>query len=203
MFIRPYFRKVNGTRRAYWALVESYRSERGPRQRVVAWLGQLDEAGRLAIKQAAQDERASAQQTLFPEPQPRYVEVDVSKVRVENCREFGGPWLALELIKRLGLDEFLGKTLSVGRENVPWSTTALVLIVARLCELSSELSIAENFYRKTASRICWEFPRSRSTTIVCTAPWTGCCRTKWNWRHSSKAASASRSAWSTTCCSTT
>jgi hypothetical protein len=42
MFIRPYFRTVEGQRRAYWALVESYRSERGPRQRIVAWLGQLD-----------------------------------------------------------------------------------------------------------------------------------------------------------------
>ena len=55
MFIRPYFRTIKGTRRAYWALVESYRSQRGPRQRVVAWLGQLDEAGRLGVKQAAEE----------------------------------------------------------------------------------------------------------------------------------------------------
>ena len=37
MFIRQCYRKKNGKRHAYWALVESYRSERGPRQRVVAW----------------------------------------------------------------------------------------------------------------------------------------------------------------------
>ena len=47
MFIRPCYRKKNGKRHAYWALVESYRTERGPRQRVVAYLGQLDEKGRL------------------------------------------------------------------------------------------------------------------------------------------------------------
>ncbi len=70
---------------------------------------------------------------------------------MENCREFGGPWLALELIKKLGLDEFLRDTIPSGREDVPWSVMALVLVIARLCDPSSELSIAENFLRKTAT----------------------------------------------------
>lgn len=151
MFIRPYFRTINGTRRAYWALVESYRSQRGPRQRVVAWLGQLDEAGRLGIKQAAEEQPSSSQKKLFPEPEPEWVEVNASAVRVENCREFGGPWLALELIKLLGLDDFLQETIPSGREDVPWSVMALVLVIARLCDPSSELSIAENFFRKMAT----------------------------------------------------
>ena len=150
MFIRPYYRTINGQRRAYWALVESYRTERGPRQRVVAHLGKLDEAGRLGVKQAAQEKPNSSQKKLFPEPEPEWIEVDAKAVRVENCREFGGPWLALELIKKLGLDEFLRDTIPSGREDVPWSTMALVLVIARLCDPSSELSIAENFFRKTA-----------------------------------------------------
>ena len=150
MFIRPYFRTINGTRRAYWALVESYRSVCGPRQRVVAWLGQLDEAGRLVLKQAAEEKPSSPQKTFFSEPEPEWIEVNANAVRVERCREFGGPWLALELIKTLGLDQFLKQTLPSGREDVAWSVMALVLVIARLCEPSSELSIAENFYRKTA-----------------------------------------------------
>ena len=150
MFIRPYYRTINGQRRAYWALVESYRTERGPRQRVVAHLGKLDEAGRLGVKQAAQEKPNSSQKKLFPEPEPEWIEVDAKAVRVENCREFGGPWLALERIKKLGLDEFLRDTIPSGREDVPWSTMALVLVIARLCDPSSELSIAENFFRKTA-----------------------------------------------------
>ena len=148
MFIRPYFRTINGKRRAYWALVESYRTERGPRQRVVAHLGKLDEAGRLRLKQAAEEKPRSSQRKLFAEPE--WVEVDASAVRVENCRQFGGPWLALELIKTLGLDAFLQETIPSGREEVPWSVMALVLVIARLCDPSSELSIAENFFRKTA-----------------------------------------------------
>ena len=53
MFVRPCYRKKDGKRHAYWALVESYRTERGPRQRVVAYLGRLDEEGRLGVEQAA------------------------------------------------------------------------------------------------------------------------------------------------------
>ena len=30
---------------AYWVHVESYRTKRGPRQRIVAWLGRTDEQG--------------------------------------------------------------------------------------------------------------------------------------------------------------
>ena len=55
MFLRQCFRIKDGKRHAYWALVESYRTSAGPRQRVVAWLGKLDEAGRLGIEQAARD----------------------------------------------------------------------------------------------------------------------------------------------------
>ena len=46
MFIRQYFKQENGQRTAYWALVEPHRTATGPRQRVVAWPGKLDEAGR-------------------------------------------------------------------------------------------------------------------------------------------------------------
>src|SRR4029077_8974946 len=118
MFIRQCHRIVNGKRQAYWALVESYRTARGPRQRVVAWLGKLDEAGRLGVQQAAEpgtapqtDSAGEHQKPLFegdpPAPEPRWVEINVAGLRVENCRQFGGPWLALELIRRVQLDEFL------------------------------------------------------------------------------------------------
>lgn len=40
MYIRQCFRTVEGERRAYWALVESVRTERGPRQNVVALLSE-------------------------------------------------------------------------------------------------------------------------------------------------------------------
>jgi len=82
--------------------------------------------------------------------EPRWVEVNASGVRVENQRKFGGPWLALHLIRTLQLDTFLQKVISEGREHVPWDVTSLILIIARLLEPSSELYIAEQWYPKTA-----------------------------------------------------
>jgi len=149
MFLRPCYRSKNGKRHAYWALMESYRTERGPRQRVVAYLGQLEERGRLGVKEAAEGRRGSRQKRLFDDVQPQWVEVDASRVRVENCRDFGGPWLGLELVRRLGLQEFLRQAIPPGREKIPWSSMALVLVLCRLCNPSSELHIAEHFYAQS------------------------------------------------------
>ena len=122
-------------------------------------MGKLDEAGRLGVQRAADTRAAAAssekQRALFEdesdaEVEPRWVEVDVAAVRVENCRQFGGPWLARELIRRLQLDEFLARAMPVGRERVPWSLSALVLVIARLLEPSSELHTSEQWYPKTA-----------------------------------------------------
>jgi len=154
MFIRPCYRRKDGRRHAYWALVESYRSERGPRQRTVAYLGQLDEAGRLGVKRAAKGNKKPTEQQLQlwqgDSPAPEWVEVDTTAVRVENQLAFGGPWLALEMIRKLRLDDFLKRTIPKGKEDIPWSLMAQVLVVCRLCNPSSELHIAEHYYRSTA-----------------------------------------------------
>jgi len=163
MFIRQKFTKdSNGKRHAYWALVESYRTERGPRQRVVAWLGRIDEQGRLGVEQAAKNNKPSNQLSLFDDQKtPRWVKVDTANLRVENCKRFGEPWLAIQLIQRLKLDEFLRHVMPRGREQVPWPVAAMILIIARLCEPSSELYIAEQWYPKTALPELLGVPASR------------------------------------------
>jgi transposase len=150
MFIRPHYRTKNGKRHAYWALMESYRTQRGPRQRVVAYLGQLDEAHRLGVQEAASGTAGTHQKRLFDDTRPAWVEVDVQRVRVENRRAFGGPWLGLELVDALGLKEFLARTIPRGDEDIPWSLMALVLIVCRLCKPSSELHISEHIFIHSA-----------------------------------------------------
>ena len=155
MFIRPCYRNKNGKRHAYWALVESYRTERGPRQRVASYLGQLPEQERLGVKQAAQGKKKEhcKQLHLFDndnKPEPEWVEVDVANVTVDNELDFGGPWLALELIRKLELDKLFDSIMPEGKELVPWSRMALILMICRLCNPSSELYIAEHYYRSTA-----------------------------------------------------
>ena len=53
MYLRRCYREKDGKRHAYWALVESYRTARDPRQRVVAWLGAMDEQGCMGVKHCA------------------------------------------------------------------------------------------------------------------------------------------------------
>jgi len=154
MFIRPCYRTKNGRRHAYWALVESYRTDRGPRQRVVAYLGQLEEAERRGVKQAADGKKTPYQQLrLFDgdaKPEPEWVEVDTANVRVENEVGFGGPWLAWQLVRILELDKLFERCMPRGSEHIPWAKMAVVLVICRLCSPSSELHIAEHFYRSTA-----------------------------------------------------
>jgi len=155
MFIRPCYRKKNGKRHAYWALVESYRTERGPRQRVVAYLGQLRDSERRGVKRAAEGKKKTLYQQLRlfdhnAELEPEWVEVDTANVRVENELDFGGPWLALELMRTLHLDKLFESVMPRGGEDIPWAKMASVLAICRLCKPSSELFIAEHYYRSTA-----------------------------------------------------
>jgi len=43
MYLRRYGKKVDGEEYGYWSLVESVRTARGPRQRIVASIGKLPE----------------------------------------------------------------------------------------------------------------------------------------------------------------
>lgn len=130
--------------------MKSVRTERGPRQEVVAYLGEMDEAGRLGMKDAAGGVGVEEQGRLFAEPARRLVEVDVERVRVENGRAFGGVWLGMQAVDRLGLVGLLGRLIEPGRETVPWPMMALVLVLSRLCDPSSELHIAEHAYEQSA-----------------------------------------------------
>ena len=145
MYIRKINIKKDGKSHAYWALVESRRTPRGPRQHVIAYLGAMDTSGRLSIKMAAEG-RSDFQEDLFENQEPEWIEVNLRAVRTERVFGFGDIWLALELIKRLGLDEFFHRFIPKGRGVIPWADMAIVLIIARFCDPKSELYIAEHFY---------------------------------------------------------
>jgi transposase len=54
------------------------------------------------------------------------------------------------LWQALQLDTLCAEILPVGRESVPWALVAATLVIARLCEPSSELYVAERWYERTA-----------------------------------------------------
>jgi len=76
--------------------------------------------------------------------------VKLSSIRLERSRDFGEVWLAWGLWRMLGLDDLLEELIERGREDVSWATMAAILTIARFCEPSSELHIADTWYRRTA-----------------------------------------------------
>lgn len=173
MFLKRNRRTKGGETYEYWSLVETVRTARGPRHRLVANLGKLpglDQRHRhgwenlaalldgkpRAEHQAKLDlfgegNQASGAVPEAPPPDaPRWVEVDVRGLRVGRVRDFGQVYLALALWRRLGLHTLLEELLPKGRETVPWPLVACILTIARFCGNRSELEVAERWYRESA-----------------------------------------------------
>lgn len=151
MYLRRCRRSKGGKDHVYWELVESYRTERVPRQRVVAYLGDVAETSRLGVKQAATNQVGSWQSRLFDDGlEPEWVEVDTNRLKVEGVHDFGGCWLGLHISEQLGLVTLLEQLLPHGREDIPWSMMVMTLVLMRLCDPSSELRIAEHLYERSS-----------------------------------------------------
>jgi transposase len=161
MFLRRYQRTKDGKTHTYFALVESVRTERGPRQRVVAQLGELTEDQQHRWQQTAifhTRERDAKQLNLFDDPSAP-LEADVVRVRLgkvgwTNARAFGDVWLGLQLWQMLGLDRIIERHVPCGRETVPPASMVAIEVISRLCigqgGETSEFGLAEVGYRRTA-----------------------------------------------------
>jgi transposase len=161
MFLRRNRRTVRGETYEYWTLVESYRTERGPRQRVVATLGKLaglEKAERRGWEELSDllEGRTRSKQLKFEREscedgvKTQWAKVDLSKVSVERVREFGEVYVGLSLWRRLGLHQLLSELIEGGREQVEWEQVACVLSIARFCAQRSELEVAERWYQDSA-----------------------------------------------------
>ena len=152
MYLRHTTLRKDGKVHRYWRLVRSVRIGGRVMQQTVAHLGALDERGRIEARALAQHlvgtpERAS----LFDDDnEHRTVPVRLKGVRIERSRQFGDVYVALALWRGIGLEALCQHLLPVGEERVAWAKTAAVLVIARFCEPSSELHIAEDWYRRTA-----------------------------------------------------
>ncbi len=153
MYLRHSTVKKNGKTHTYWRLVRSVRQGRKVRQETVAYLGDLDAKGRAKASALAKHflgERADQLDFFEDRPSVELASVRVREVRLERGRSFGDVWLGWLLWQSLELDRFCRDVLPQGREKVSWSDVAMILVLARLCEPSSELHIAEDWYRRTA-----------------------------------------------------
>ena len=154
MYLRHSVRRKDGKTHVYWRLVRSVRRNGKVVQETVAQLGELDAEGRAKAKALAREITGRGdQRDLFeatPDADDTAVPVRLNQLRLERGRVFGDVWLGWTLWRALRLDELCDELLETGREAVPWAQITSILVIARLCEPSSELHIAEDWYRRTA-----------------------------------------------------
>ena len=152
MYLRHTTVTKNRKTHTYWRLVRSVRVGSKVRQETIAQLGELDARGRVRARALAEAiVGVERQPGLFDDELPQEpISVDLRRFRLERGRRFGDVWLGWRLWQALGLEQLLEQLLPVEREEVPWRRMAAVLVIARLCEPSSELHIAEDWFRRTA-----------------------------------------------------
>jgi len=133
MFLKRNRRKKDGETYEYWSLVETVRTAKGPRHRVVVSLGKapgLDRHTRrgwediLDMLDGVESRERSEQMELGddvtdepPQSSAQWAQVDVTGISVERVRDFGGVFLALALWPRLGLHTFLDAFVEAGIVN--------------------------------------------------------------------------------------
>lgn len=153
MYLRHSITRKGGKEHTYWRLVRSVRRGGKVVQETVAQLGELDARGRAKARTLARQISGHPEQCeLFEERtlSEETIAVRLDSIRIERSRGFGDVFLGFTLWRALQLDTLCSDLFPEGREAVPWSTMAAILVLARLCEPSSELHIAEDWYRRTA-----------------------------------------------------
>jgi transposase len=158
MFLRRYCRSKNGKTHVYFALVESVRTAAGPRQQVVAHLGELNAQQEQRWQRTVlfYNRQGDPQQLrLFPEDGPELsdeanvVRVRLDKVGWSNGRRFGDVWLASWLWQYLHLDAIVARHVPQGKQTVAPAAVVAIEVINRLCQPCSEFALAEHWYAAT------------------------------------------------------
>src|SRR2546427_7921470 len=160
MFLRRYRRSKDGKAHTYFALVESVRTAAGPRQHIVAYLGELnhDQERRWQRTVVFHNRQGEAQQLrLFPDddPVPLPEDPDIVRVRLSsvgwtNARRFGDIWLARWLWHLVGLDTIVARHVPQGKHTIRPADIVAIEVINRLCAPCSEFALAEHWYAATA-----------------------------------------------------
>jgi len=159
MFLRRYRRTKDGETHTYYALVESVRTESGPRQRTVAYLGELnhDQERRWQRTVLFHNRQGEGQQLrLFPDDEhaclpddPDVIRISLKSVGWANPRGFGDVWLGLWLWRHLKLDEIVERHVPHGKETIHPADIVAIEVINRLCAPCSEFALAEHWYAST------------------------------------------------------
>ena len=161
MFLRSNNRKKDGKDHRYFSIVENHRLASSKTvQRTVLYLGEINDqqqaAWRKTLSVFDEEQQEYANLSLFPDDREipadavDSLQVKVSGLELRRPRVFGSCWLACELWRQLGLDEFWGSRLAGWREEVAWEKVLQLLVVNRLLDPGSEFRVHRQWYLSTA-----------------------------------------------------
>lgn len=169
MYLRSVIKRTKNKTYRYWRLVETVRTERGPRQRIVAHLGDL-------ARYTCDDWQALAQRMGTPEmanvlerrvgeggrrgrparwtlntstSRKQDVWVSLESIRLSDGREFGNVYVALQIWKLLGIGRLMEELIGFKKSEIPVPLTAALIAVNRLVHPISELAMVR-WWRRTA-----------------------------------------------------
>jgi len=161
MFLRSTTRKKDGKEHRYFSVVENRRLPSGKTaQRTVLYLGEVNDRQQSSWRKTLEvfDEALGSRRKLSLFPEDREIagdavdslQVKLSGLELRRPRVFGNCWLASELWRQLGLDEFWQQRLPDGRETVSWEKVLCLLVVNRLIDPGSEFRLHRQWFLASA-----------------------------------------------------
>src|SRR5215475_16190183 len=161
MFLRSTKRKKDGKVHRYFSVVENRRlAAGGTAQRMVLYLGEIndkqEESWRKSLTVFDQDHAQYTTMSLFPDDHAipagvsNGIQVRLGEMQLRRPRVFGSCWLACELWRELGLDEFWQERFAEGRESIRWEKVLQLLVVNRLIAPGSEFHLHRHWFLSSA-----------------------------------------------------
>ena len=161
MFLRSTNRKKDGKDHRYFSVVENRRVSSGKTvQRTVLYLGEINDTQQAAWLKTLdvfdEQEQRSRELSLFPDDREILedaidsLQVKLSGLELRRPRAFGNCWLACEVWRELGLEEFWQERLPEGREEVSWEKVLRLLVVNRWIEPGSEFRVHRHWFLDSA-----------------------------------------------------
>jgi transposase len=159
MFLRRHTRTCAGKQLTDDTLVDRVRTAAGPRQQVVAHLGERhsDQERRWQRTVTFYNRQGEVKQrALFPEDDAVPLPDDPDSVRIRldavgwtNGRRFGDVWLAWWLWRWLKRDELVARHVPQGKHTIRPADLVAIEVSNRLCAPCSEFALAEHWYAST------------------------------------------------------
>ena len=161
MFLRGTNRRKGGKDHRYFSVVENRRLSSGKTaQRTVVYLGEINDTQEASWRKTLDvfDEDAQRHRTLNLFPEDREIPVDaldslqvkLSGLALRRPRAFGNCWLACQVWRELGLEQFWRERLPDGREAVSWEKVLRLLVVHQWIAPGSEWHVHRRWFLDSA-----------------------------------------------------